>query len=254
MTTSMAQCGSEYTLCGVSYTVTRICDVCGEPKELEKGGYEFYRRCKCARSRSARNMSERLRKRGLSDITLHSMRFDNDREYNQSVCKKAREYAAHWDEMKAENIGLLLSGGVGTGKTFYAGCIANALIDRGVYVLMTTLSKVIGAGFGDEYREALKNVEEADLVIFDDVGAERGTEFAWERAFDTIDTRIRSGKPMIVTTNLSPKTMSLCENIRERRVYDRILGSCVVIPVTGQSIRLKQHNDKADKLRKMLEG
>ena len=44
--------------------------------------------------------------------------------------KKARAYVEHWDEAYRNNTGLLLFGDVGTGKSFFAGCIANALLDR----------------------------------------------------------------------------------------------------------------------------
>ncbi len=51
--------------------------------------------------------------------------------------KKARAYVAHWNEAYLYNTGLLLFGDVGTGKSFFAGCIANALLDQNTPVLMT---------------------------------------------------------------------------------------------------------------------
>ena len=50
---------------------------------------------------------------------------------------KARAYVENWKEAYKNNTGLLLFGDVGTGKSFFAGCIANALLDRDVPVLMT---------------------------------------------------------------------------------------------------------------------
>lgn len=55
--------------------------------------------------------------------------------------QKAHDYVVHWSEMKAKSIGLLLWGDVGTGKSFFAGCIANALLEQGVPVLMTNFSR-----------------------------------------------------------------------------------------------------------------
>ena len=59
---------------------------------------------------------------------------------------------------------------------------------------------------------------------------------------------------MIVTTNLSPKSMAECQDIQKQRVYDRILGACVTIPVSGPSIRKKQHVDGRERFKRMLES
>ena len=244
----------EYTMGDRTYTVRRYCDHCGEPIDMEFHGMSFYNRCACRRINDMERRINSLRKKGLTDASMLSMRFENDKQYNPSICNKARAYAAHFGDPDVGNVGLLLTGGVGTGKTFYAACIANALIDRGIFVFMTNLSRIIGSGFDEDYKNALRTIESADLVIFDDIGAERDTDFAWERIFDAIDTRVRSGKPMIVTTNLSPKSMAECQDIQKQRVYDRILGACVTIPVSGPSIRKKQHVDGRERFKRMLES
>ena len=72
-------------------------------------------------------------KRQLYDYT-----FANDNGENP-LMDKARAYVENWKEAYKSNIGLLLFGDVGTGKSFFAGCIANALLDQDVPVLMTCL-------------------------------------------------------------------------------------------------------------------
>ena len=47
----------------------------------------------------------------------------------------AHHYVEQWQTMRSENLGLLLWGGVGTGKSFLAGCIANALMEQEVLIL-----------------------------------------------------------------------------------------------------------------------
>ena len=49
--------------------------------------------------------------------------------------KLAHNYVDNWEKMKSNSSGLLLWGDVGTGKSFFAGCIANALLEKGVPVL-----------------------------------------------------------------------------------------------------------------------
>jgi len=48
-----------------------------------------------------------------------------------------------WPEMRDKNVGMLFYGDVGTGKSFYACCIANALLDKGVSVLVTSSPKIL---------------------------------------------------------------------------------------------------------------
>lgn len=84
----------------------------------------------------------RLKANGLQDKSLREYTFANDKGYNPEM-QKAHDYVAHWSEMKAKSIGLLLWGNVGTGKSFFAGCIANALLEQGVPVLMTNFSRIL---------------------------------------------------------------------------------------------------------------
>lgn len=258
-TTPCRKAGNEDTLelGGELYRVSKRCAVCGEPTFLELDAmgytYESVRPCACQRAAEALRRSKALRAKGITDGMSLGMRFEADKGYNPAVAAKARRYVEHWEQMRQGNVGLLFTGGVGTGKTFYAACIANALIDQGVSAIMTTLTRIINTPFA-EYPEALKHIRKAELVVFDDVGAERDTGFAWERAFDAVDLRIRAGKPIIVTTNLSPKELAEASSLRETRIYDRILGACVAVPVTGPSIRAREKRDKAALARELLEG
>lgn len=56
---------------------------------------------------------------------------------------KAHAYVENWKEAYKSNIGLLLFGDVGTGKSFFAGCITNALLDQNVPVLMTNFPTIL---------------------------------------------------------------------------------------------------------------
>ncbi len=69
------------------------------------------------------------------------MAFENDNGKNPQM-KYARLYAEHWEEMKADHTGYLLWGGVGTGKSCLAGCIANALMEQEVSVCMTNFAAI----------------------------------------------------------------------------------------------------------------
>ncbi len=65
------------------------------------------------------------------------------RAKHQTEVERAHSYVAQWETMKAENIGLLLWGKVGTGKSFFAGCIANTLMEQEISVRMTNFAAIL---------------------------------------------------------------------------------------------------------------
>ena len=127
---------------------------------------------------------------------------------------KTKEYAEKWDDFSREGIGLLLFGNVGTGKSYAAGCIANTLIDRMISVLYVDMTDVVNCmqgNFGADRDSYLKRITCPDLLILDDLGAERNTSYGKERVFDIVNRRPLSRKPMIITTNIA---LSVMQNSR----------------------------------------
>ena len=134
-------------------------------------------------------------------------------------------------------MGLLLWGGVGTGKSFFAGCIANALLAQGVSVLMTNFAKILGAVTGMYGMERQRFLNTYSLLILDDLGAERNSEYALEQLFRVVDSRYQSRKPMIVTTNLTLEELKHPSDLAHERIYDRLLERCVPVKMNGKNIR-----------------
>ena len=90
------------------------------------------------------------------------------------------------------------------------------------------------------YLDGLKN---CDLLILDDFGMERQTDYAQEQALNIIDGRYLARKPMIVTTNLRPQDLRRAEEMMERRIIDRILEVCVPLCFDGPSLRQRKAED-----------
>ena len=184
-------------------------------------------RCQCQQEEYEKQEAERkrlefleqvsrLKANGLQDKALREYIFANDKGYNPEM-KKAHDYVAHWSEMKAKSIGLLLWGDVGTGKSFFAGCIANALLEQGVPVLMTNFSRILNSLSGmysDEKNQFIDSLNKYSLLIIDDLGIERSTEFALEQVFNVIDSRYRSKLPLIVTTNMTLDELKRPQDLR----------------------------------------
>ena len=182
---------------------------------------------------------QRMKASGLQDRYLHDYTFANDKGYNPEI-EKAQRYVTEWAMMKENCIGLLLWGNVGTGKTFIAACIANALIENGVSVLMTNFSKILNqlsAMFNEDRNKYIESMNGYSLLIIDDLGIERNSEFALEQVFNVIDSRYRSKKPLIVTTNLTLDELKHPKDLAHVRIYDRVLERCVPLKVNRQNIR-----------------
>lgn len=188
----------------------------------------------------------------LIDEVFYRSTFDNFTVRNEKdalYMKRLRNYADKFDTMLQMNKGLLLYGPPGTGKTFGAYCIANQLIAQGVPVFVSSIVK-LATGFGDELQRTLAIMRNARLLILDDLGAERNTETKAEQVFDIIDSRINSGKPMIITSNI---TKFKDEDIRRQRVYDRLSDACIPLYVDGESRRREAAKKNHSALMSMLD-
>ena len=187
----------------------------------------------------------KLRNASLMNSKYADANWDNyiQRPENLRAYRISRNYCDRFvDELYAKGQGLLFYGTVGTGKSYTAACIANDLLARGVSVIMTSFVKLLqdGVGGGETESESLSRLNRAKLLIIDDLGAERNTEYALEKVYNIIDGRCREAKPLILTTNLTMRDITEAVDIRLRRIYDRILECCYPIQLAGQSFRLQE--------------
>jgi len=248
------------------------CSKCRTPrqKRIEVTGRIIEPRCWCKCQQAEREKIEQERKRrefldmvarnrsiGLPDPELRIHTFENDLGYNPKQTEIARKYVQNWEEFRKDAMGLLLWGNVGTGKSFLAGCIANALLDKGVRVIMTNftrlLNKLTDLHAGDR-NAFIDSFNAYPLMIIDDLGVERNSEFAREQVFSVIDSRYRSQLPMIVTTNLTLDELKNPSDLSRSRIYDRILERCVPIYVNDQNIRDLNKAANLEKTKRLLGG
>ena len=159
------------------------------------------------------------------DCTMHYIKASTMEKMIPTAIREVSAYVDHWPEAFKQNIGLLLFGDVGTGKSFAAGCVANSLLDQNIPVLMTNFPSI------------LDRLGDYDLLIIDDLGVERSTGYAMEQMFSIVDSRYRSGKPLIVTTNLKLDELKHPPDLAHARIYDRILERCAPILFAGKNFR-----------------
>ena len=178
---------------------------------------------------------------------------------NQKMYELGINYTRQWPKMKEENIGFILYGGVGIGKTYLVSCIANKLLEQYVPVIITSSIALLGRykkAYSDKQAEIVitNNLQQADLLIIDDLGVENDTTWAKEKLYEIIDFRYRNAKPTIVTTNLT------LEQLQEKltgedgvpRTYDRLIEMCYPIKLQGKSRRITAYNDKEKVIKNLL--
>lgn len=240
------------------------CGICGEAvqdivRDHNGSLQKVAKTCKCEREEAEQRRKKQTEGyiQELRQISKKSMIEKNKREsmlgtHYQKACfdravtegceavyKKCRKYATSFSEAMRKNIGLLLWGEIGTGKSFFAACIANSLLEQGYKVVMVTLPQIMQTG-KEEANALFAKMTEADLLILDDLGKQRNTAYGLEQLFSIVDTRYQSNKPVVVTTNLTTQEMMEERDSSYSAVYDRILEMCHPINVVGKSFRLKK--------------
>ena len=246
------------------------CGKCRTPKQFRMEAPPLEGRllphpCRCEQERLDREAAEQearrhrqavdnLKHKGFTDPAMREWTFANDNGKCPQM-KHAHFYVENWPTMQAENIGYLLWGGVGTGKSYFAGCIANALMEQEVAVRMTNFALILNdltASF-EGRNEYIARLCRAPLLILDDFGMERGTEYGLEQVYNVIDIRYRSRKPLIVTTNLSLQDLQHPQDTVHARIYDRLLEMCAPIRFSGENFRRATAQDKLARLKNLIE-
>lgn len=192
---------------------------------------------------------EDMRKVGFSEKEMRDWTFANDDKQNPKISAIAKNYVDNFETMKERKKGLLLYGPVGTGKSYHAAEIVNALIDKGYPCLMTNFSRLVNTiqGMYDGKQQYIDGLNKFDLLVIDDLAAERDTEFMNEIVFNIIDNRYRSGLPMIITTNLTAEELKNPADMRKQRTYSRLLEMTIPVEVNGVDRRRKiLKNDYSD--------
>ena len=213
-----------------------FCGRCREPKQTKepipigRTPHRMFIPCRCEREEEEKfqrrmeaqrteNRLRALRRSGIMDAAYNGYTFDNDDGRDPKITASCRRYVDHWEDMSAIACGILFYGDVGGGKSFYAGCIVNALLEKGVPALMTRLSYFVNDRVKSDHPIILNRFR---LIVLDDIGAENISQ----TAFDIVNDIYLANIPIICTTNLTLSELKEPSGIEKRRVYDRLLERC----------------------------
>lgn len=230
------------------------CGKCNTPKQcmVEVFGAIRTPRCLCKCAKEARDKEEearrqrefaervkRYRSMGFPESEMANWSFDADDGSNPKMTAAMKNYVEHFAEFRKQGKGLLLFGNVGTGKTFLAACVANALIDKGVPCLVTNFARIANTvqGLFEGRQEYYDSLNKFPLLVLDDLSAERKTEYMQEIVFNVIDSRYRAKLPLIITTNLTREELQRPADITYQRIYSRLFEMCTPIEIAGSDRR-----------------
>lgn len=146
-----------------------------------------------------------------------------------------KQYAADFD---LHSPSLFLYGETGLGKTHLSLAIAGAVTQKGYGVIygsaQNLLDRMERERFKGEDDGATEAILSCDLLVLDDLGAEFSTQFSVAAVYNILNTRLQSGRPVIISTNLTVKEL---EKRYSRRITSRIFGSYTTLSFCGSDVR-----------------
>lgn len=241
---------TEYMKDGHTYCKTCHERKDGEVKNLMDMKFIFKNNCKCDRERLEKQKQrekeqeiERLKRSCFISMSQWAYTFDNYKGEKDKSYIIAKNYVKEYEQMKKENIGLLLCGTVGSGKTYLACCIANALIEEYmIRVKIRNFAQIINdlqkSGFDLDKNEYIESLTNVSVLILDDLGIERDTSYAKEQVYNIVNSRYLKQKPTIFTTNLPyEKIQNSDDGVEYERIYSRIIEMCIPVKVIVEEFR-----------------
>lgn len=143
--------------------------------------------------------------------------------------------------------GLLFCGSTGTGKTYLCHAILNAVADKGYSIMAVTVGQFERKVWSGDKGEIFRAVERVDLLLLDDLGAERLSNYVQQLVFDLLDTRVGARKPLLITTNLTKEQLTKPDSMEHRRILSRVLGAVSIVELTGKDRRAADFMEQSEK-------
>lgn len=210
------------------------------------------RRCQCEFEREEQRQKQdeaarsRLKAERLFRESMLNERFKSStlsrwiqRSGTENIHNAAVSYLKNWDYHRTNGEGLLLFGNAGCGKSHLAAAIVNELLTDGklgVFANVPDLLEKIRDTFNGNgsKQEIMSTLQRADLLVLDDAGAEKWSDWVEQTLYSVINGRYNNKKPIIITTNCSLQQLEAQIGFR---AFDRIIETCLLVECKASSYR-----------------
>jgi DNA replication protein DnaC len=229
---------------------------------VQENGRQFAQDCVCRIQRRAERMLGRAHiPRRYEHCTLenYETNFPSSHRTLGAAHLRARKFVEGYP-LETAGTGLLLTGSIGVGKTHLAVGILQALVAErgatGLFYDYRDLLKQIQNSYNAQVRETeleiLAPVFEAEVLVLDELGASKPTDWVWDTVAHILNTRYNDRRTTIITTNYanagplgmesatraSMREETLGDRIGER-MRSRLQEMCVVVEMQGEDFRQK---------------
>ncbi|MDE6592603.1 MAG: ATP-binding protein [Oscillospiraceae bacterium] len=218
------------------------CKICNDT------GYVDGKPCECLNRLTLRYAAEELNRSAnmpLADFNHFNLEYYRGITFEgtDSFIKMKENYSYclnYAAEFSRESGNILMYGPTGVGKTHLSMAIAKELTAKGFNVIYGSVINILQAVENEHFGRAVKGTDtlstlfESDLLILDDLGAEHDTPFNEMTLYNIINTRINTGSPFVISTNIMPDTFA--ERYNER-IISRLMCSSKRLLFVGNDIR-----------------
>jgi DNA replication protein DnaC len=245
--------------------MTEVCPLCGGSglRVVQRpDGTQFAQDCSCRIERRAARMLSRAHiPRRYEHCTLESYETDFPSSHRTLAAAhlRARKFVESYP-LETAGTGLLLTGSIGVGKTHLAVGILQALVAErgatGIFFDYRDLLKQVQNSYNRQVAatelEILAPVFDAEVLVLDELGASKPTDWVWDTVAHILNTRYNDRRTTIITTNYANLPPLATEagaraSLREETLGDRIgermrsrlQEMCVVVEMQGEDFRQK---------------
>lgn len=211
-----------------------ICDKCADMGIVNVGD-NTYKTCDCELHRQKQDKIKTLFESAAIPKRYQAKTLDNfDQSWQPKAFEAAKDYIDNWRQYSDEGRSLFLVGDVGTGKSHLAYAILNALIKKSVPGMVASVPDMLD-DLRDNKDGQIEALKEIDLLVLDDLGSQKNTEWVTERLFVILNARYADLKPTIITSNHRLEVLKQTDGWQ--RITDRIIEMSRLIRVEGKSYR-----------------